>query len=228
MLLNSIDANSEDFTDILDISGEVQDYDFKDFSSELVTLINSVERTEKFSACVNQVLNICAKDETVIVWCIFVDSIMRLSKELQTQGLNVGCIYGSTDFEEREFLLKLFKEKKLDVLITNPHTLAESVSLHHTCHNAIYFEYSYNLVHLLQSKDRIHRLGLPQDQYTQYYYLQNEFFTIDNDAYSLDERIYERLLEKETTMLQAIENNNLERVTSVEDDVNLIFRDLKL
>lgn len=178
MLLNAIDANGEDFTDILDTSGDVDDYDFRNFSSELVTLINSVDKTEKFSACVNQVMNICAKDETVIVWCIFVDSIMRLSNELQALGLNVGCIYGSTDFEERDFLLKLFKEKKLDVLITNPHTLAESVSLHHTCHNAIYFEYSYNLVHLLQSKDRIHRLGLPQDQYTQYYYLQNEFLQL--------------------------------------------------
>lgn len=227
MLLNSIDANGEDFTDILDISGQIEDYDFKDFSSELVTLINSVNRTQKFLACVNQVLDIFAKGETIIVWCIFVDSIMSISNELQAQGLKVGCIHGSTDFEERDFIIKLFKEKKLDVLITNPHTLAESVSLHHTCHNAIYFEYSYNLVHLLQSKDRIHRLGLPQDQYTQYYYLQNKFFTTVNETYSLDEKIYERLLEKEITMLQAIENNKLERVISVEDDVNLIFRDLR-
>jgi hypothetical protein len=227
MLLDAIDVNGEDFTDILDISGDVDDYDFKDFSSELATLINSVDKTHKYSACINQVLNICKKNETVIVWCIFVDSIMRLSNELKAQGLKVGCIYGSTDFEERDFLLKLFKEKELNVLITNPHTLAESISLHYTCHNAIYFEYSYNLVHLLQSKDRIHRLGLPKDQYTQYYFLQNQFFTIDNDSYSLDERIYERLIEKEITMLEAIENNKLERVTSVEDDVNLIFRDLK-
>jgi superfamily II DNA or RNA helicase len=226
MLLNSIDANGENFKDILDISGDVDDYDFKDFSSELVSLINSVEKTQKFTACINQVLNICAKDETVIVWCIFVDSIMKLSNELQSKGLYVGYIYGSTDFDERNFILKLFKEKKLDVLITNPHTLAESVSLHHTCHNAIYYEYSYNLVHLLQSKDRIHRLGLPQNQYTQYYYLQNEFITIENEVYSLDERIYDRLLEKETTMLQAIENNKLERVTSVEDDIDLIFSNL--
>lgn len=227
MLLNSIDANGEDFTDILDISGEIEDYDFKDFSSELVTLINSVNRTQKFLACVNQVLDIFAKGETVIVWCIFVDSIMSISNELESQGLKVGYIYGATDFEERDFIIKLFKEKKLDVLITNPHTLAESVSLHHTCHNAIYFEYSYNLVHLLQSKDRIHRLGLPQNQYTQYYYLQNNFFTTVNGTYSLDEKIYERLLEKETTMLQAIENNKLEKVIPVEDDVNLIFRDLR-
>ena len=56
------------------------------------------------------------------------------------------------------------------MLVTNPQTLAESVSLHSVCHDAVYFEYSYNLVHLLQSKDRIHRLGLPDDQKTRYYY----------------------------------------------------------
>lgn len=31
---------------------------------------------------------------------------------------------------------------KIQVLLTTPHTLAESVSLHSVCHDAIYFEYS--------------------------------------------------------------------------------------
>ena len=39
------------------------------------------------------------------------------------------------------------------------------------CHVAIYFEYSFNLVHLLQSKDRIHRLGLPKNTRTHYYFM---------------------------------------------------------
>lgn len=90
--------------------------------------------------------------------------------------------------EVRQAILSAFCKGDLDFLITNPHTLAESVSLHSICHDAIYFEYSYNLVHLLQSKDRIHRLGLPSDQYTQYYFLQEMFLTKDGDAYSLDEK----------------------------------------
>ncbi|WP_221857262.1 hypothetical protein, partial [Staphylococcus epidermidis] len=53
--------------------------------------------------------------------------------------------------------------------------LAESVSLYKTCHDAIYYEYSYNLVHLLQIKDRINRLGLKPDDYTQYYYFQQYY-----------------------------------------------------
>ena len=109
-------------------------------------------------------------------------------------------------------------------MITNPHTLAESVSLHSVCHDAIYFEYSYNLVHLLQSKDRIHRLGLPQDQYTQYYFLQENYQTFEGE-YSLDKKIYDRLQEKEQIMLNAIDNNVLEILPSSEEELDLIFEE---
>lgn len=226
MLLKAIDTNGEDFSSVLDVSGEIEDHDFKDFSSELKMLINSIDKTQKFSECIKQVLRISANEESVIVWCIFVDSILQIAKELKLKGLSVGYIYGATESSERELILNQFKEKKIRVLITNPHTLAESISLHHTCHNAIYYEYSYNLVHLLQSKDRIHRLGLPAEQYTQYYYLQNEFITTYNEVYSLDKKIYERLLEKENTMLQAIESNKLEQITTSEEDLKFIFEDL--
>lgn len=130
--------------------------------------------------------------------------------------------------EERQVILSAFRKGEIDVLITNPHTLAESVSLHVVCHDAIYFEYSYNLVHLLQSKDRIHRLGLPNNQYTQYFFTQEIFFTKDGDPYSLDEKIYLRLKEKEQIMLDAIENNMLERGNTTEEDLDLIFSDLRL
>ena len=40
--------------------------------------------------------------------------------------------------EERDEVLKAFKAGKVDVLITNPNTLAESVSLHSICHDAIF------------------------------------------------------------------------------------------
>ncbi|ABR48305.1 helicase domain protein [Alkaliphilus metalliredigens QYMF] len=228
MLLRSLEDNGEDYSDILDTYGDIDDIDFKDYSSEIVTLINSIEKTRKFNACIEQTLKLNFQNEPVIIWCIFIDSILKLSSELQSKGLRVGSIYGSIEPKERELILKLFKEKKLDVLITNPHTLAESVSLHSACHNAIYYEYSYNLVHLLQSKDRIHRLGLPDNQYTQYYYLQNEFLTRDNEVFSLDKKIYERLHEKERIMLQAIENNKLEQLNSVEEDIELIFKDLNV
>ena len=96
------------------------------------------------------------------------------------------------------------------------------MSLHTVCHDAIYFEYSYNLVHLLQSKDRIHRLGLPEGQYTQYYFLQ-DYFKYDFEDFSMDEKIYLRLLEKEKTMLDAIDNQVLEPAYTSDEDLRIIF-----
>lgn len=228
MLLKALDDNGEEFSDILDTSGDIEDIEFKDYSKKIVSLIQSVTKTRKFSACIEQAQKLFDENKPVIIWCIFVDSILGLSSELESKGMTVGCVYGAIDSEERDAVLKAFKAGKIDVMITNPHTLAESVSLHSVCHDAIYFEYSYNLVHLLQSKDRIHRLGLPQNQYTQYFYLQNEFLTVTNEIYSLDKQVYNRLQEKEKVMLDAIENNVLEQVTTVEEDLDIILSDLKL
>ena len=129
--------------------------------------------------------------------------------------------------EQRQTLIDDFRNNKIDVLITNPHTLAESVSLHSVCHDAIYFEYSFNLVHLLQSKDRIHRLGLNDDQYTQYYFIE-DYYNSKNEkqSISVDHQIYLRLKEKEQTMLDAIENHKLEPVYTTEEDLGLIFGNL--
>ena len=82
------------------------------------------------------------------------------------------------------------------------------------------------MVHLLQSKDRIHRLGLPENQYTQYHFLKT-VFKHDGLEYSLDEKVYERLLEKEQTMLDAIENHILEPVYTSEEDLDLIFKSIE-
>jgi len=47
------------------------------------------------------------------------------------------------------------------VLVTNPASCSESISLHRSCHNAIYLDRTYDCALFLQSIDRIHRLGLP-------------------------------------------------------------------
>ena len=87
-------------------------------------------------------------------------------------------------------------------MIANPHTMAESVSLHKTCHDAIYFEYSFNLTHLIQSRDRIHRLWLEPTDYTQYYFLS---LTNNWEEDAIDRRTYDRLQEKWEIMKNALE-----------------------
>ena len=60
---------------------------------------------------------------------------------------------------------------------------------------------------MLQSRDRIHRLGLLDDQYTRYYYLMSKGSKSRGGL--IDQLVYERLKDKEGVMLQAIDGENL-------------------
>lgn len=220
LLLQSLDLS--DFAYLLDESAETSEIDYADYSDEVKLLIEACGRTTKFDQCIERAVSIAYEKKPVIIWCMFVNSIQRLSKALEEQGVQTRCIYGEVPLEERQQILSDFRNGKIQVLLTNPHTLAESVSLHSVCHDAIYFEYSYNLVHLLQSKDRIHRLGLPDDQYTQYYYHQ-VFYDTEYGSWSLNEAVYNRLKEKEKNMLDAIDNHVLEAMPTSEEDLEIIF-----
>ena len=75
---------------------------------------------------------------------------------------------------------------------------------------------------MLQSRDRIHRLGLNEDQKTYYYYMvlngKEEFYN------AIDLRTYERLKEKELIQKQAIENNEIAPLTeNMIDDIKAIL-----
>lgn len=223
MLLQKLDLS--EFAYILNDAEDINEIDFVDYSNEIEALIKSIGITAKKQACVNLVEKLIREGKPVIIWCIFVDSINSIAEELRKKNIHSKCIYGEVPLEERQSIIEGFRKGEFDVILTNPHTLAESVSLHSVCHDAVYFEYSYNLVHLLQSKDRIHRLGLGKNQYTQYYYMQ-QFFCDKDGEYSLDERIYNRLLEKEQTMLNAIDSDCLEIMPTNNDELNIIFEGL--
>lgn len=223
LLLQSLDL--ADFAYLLDDSVGTSEIDYADYSDEVKALIDAYGRTTKFEQCVELASSLAKQKKPVIIWCMFVNSIQNLSETLEERGIQTRCIYGEVPLEARQQILADFRSGKIQVLLTNPHTLAESVSLHSVCHDAIYFEYSYNLVHLLQSKDRIHRLGLPDDQYTQYYYHQLSYQTEDG-SWSLGEAVYKRLKEKEQIMLDAIDNHVLEAMPTSDEDLEIIFSKL--
>ena len=224
LLLESLDLS--DFAYLLDDTVETSQIDYADYSDEVKGLIEQCATTTKFESCVDLATSLVQQKKTVIIWCMFVSSIQELSNRLEAAGIKSRCIFGEVPLEERQNILEEFKSGKIQVLLANPHTLAESVSLHQVCHDAIYFEYSYNLVHLLQSKDRIHRLGLPENQYTQYYYHQL-FYQTSYGQWSLGEAVYKRLKEKEKTMLDAIDNHILEAMPTSDEDLEMIFSKLK-
>lgn len=80
-------------------------------------------------------------------------------------------------------------------------------------------------MHLLQSKDRIHRLGLPDGQKTRYYFMREKFMRNGKEI-SLDAVIYNRMKEKEQTMLHAIDRGRLEGGYLDDEDLRIIFERL--
>ncbi len=55
------------------------------------------------------------------------------------KGLNTILVYGETPKQDREELINEFRDGAAQVLISNPNTLGESISLHQTVHDAVYF-----------------------------------------------------------------------------------------
>jgi len=214
-----------DFKDMFDDLENIEEIDYVDNSKKVLNLIQEIKLPSKKKYCLGLIKELVSNKKKVILWCIFTNTIYSFQIYLSEMGINAKIINGEVKLEDRFQIIEDFKNDSFDVLITNPHTLAESVSLHSVCHDAIYFEFSYNLVHLLQSKDRIHRLGLPTNVETQWYFMENTY-TYRDQKFSFDEKIYKRLAEKEATMLKCIENNELEEATTSQEDLDLIFKDI--
>lgn len=170
--------------------------------------------TPKFLAGMQLIEQLVAEGKKVIVWGMFVGTMHKINNELKEKGILSHLIYGQTPKEDRVELINQFHSGPVQVLISNPATLGESISLHQSVHDAVYFEYNFNLTFMLQSRDRIHRLGLDDNQYTRYYYL----MTDGNKAHNgfIDRLVYDRLKEKEAVMMNAIEGNLL--LPEVTDD----------
>lgn len=110
----------------------------------------------------------------VIIWTIFIQNAKDLQTYLLENGIYSKLLIGETNQAEREITISEFNDPQnfdFQVVIANPFAVAESISLHKGCHNAIYLERDYNCSNFLQSKDRIHRVGLADDQITTYYYI---------------------------------------------------------
>ncbi len=161
----------------------------------------------KFDAGIQIVEKLASEGKKVLVWGMFVGTMHKIQHVLKEDGLSSILIYGGTPKDQRDGMINKFKNGQAQILISNPNTLGESISLHQTVHDAVYFEYNFNLTFMLQSRDRINRLGLPANQYTRYYYLMTKGDIVHNSF--IDEAVYKKLKDKETVMLNAIEGNML-------------------
>ena len=133
------------------------------------------ETPQKFIK-VKQILNedILINNNKAIIWSIFIQNAKELQSYLIKNNINTKLLIGEIKQEDREVTIEKFnnpEDNEFNVIIANPFVVAESISLHKGCHNAIYLERDYNCANYLQSKDRIHRVGLNPNQITYYYYI---------------------------------------------------------
>ena len=91
------------------------------------------------------------------------------------------------------------EDSGVNVLIANPAACAESISLHKTCHDALYYDLSYNCAQYLQSLDRIHRVGGSENIIANYHFLQY--------TDTIDQTIHRRLIDKAARMYEIIDND---------------------
>jgi len=160
--------------------------------------------------------DLARKGRKVLVWSNFVGNLRAM--EVLLKPFNPVLIYGAISTDERKERLQRFRySSDCAVLLSNPQTLGEGVSLHRECHDAVYIDRSYNAGHYLQSIDRIHRLGLSQEQETNIHILTSER--------TVDERVDGRLGTKIATLAHVMDDQGLvvgSLPSDVEDEA-LIF-----
>ena len=112
--------------------------------------------------------DIVEKKEKVVIWCNFRGTLKKveqmMEKEFNVQSRRIDGSIAKDDIENedenKEKSIREFKTNdEMNVLIANPASLAEAVSLHKVCHQAIYMDRTFVATNWMQSKDRIHRLG---------------------------------------------------------------------
>ncbi len=144
-------------------------------SERLMTVLESYvshEIPEKYQWVSRYVAKAASEGRKVLIWSTFIANLLALKRLLEPY--EPALIYGATGQDERKTELAKFRNSKsCSVLLSNPQTLGEGVSLHKECHDAIYLDRNYNAGLYLQSLDRIHRLGLPPNQQTSVFILES-------------------------------------------------------
>lgn len=200
--------------------------DLSDEMLDLVKRYKQLETPSKFVAAYNIIKDILNDDGKVIVWSEFVGTCNDFSDYLTSNGIKNRLLYGATPQEEREDTIIRFgnpNNRDFCVVVANPHAVGESISLHKGCHNAIYLEQGFNAGTYMQSKDRIHRVGLPEGVTTNYYYI--------HSLNTVDSVVYSRVIQKENKMLDLIEKEeipliakNADFIDDTDDDIKAIIR----
>ncbi|MDB5397962.1 MAG: hypothetical protein JWM91_5468 [Rhodospirillales bacterium] len=172
---------------------------------QLVENYSDYEMPAKVDFARDLVNSLIERGQKVVLWTTFIHNITTLSEMLSMHRPRI--VYGGVpkdaaedvDFN-RELMIRQFKtDDQYPLLIANPGACAESISLHRVCKHAIYLDRTFNGAQYMQSLDRIHRLGLRDDDRVHYHILCSEG--------TIDELIDRRLDEKRARLEALLEDD---------------------
>ncbi len=165
----------------------------------------------------------------VVCWSNFIANLDQFSQAVRALG--IACFQvdgrvaagmesdsnhaeGEEEPETRERVIESFLDHGgAAVLVANPASCSESISLHRACRVAVYLDRTYDCALFLQSIDRIHRLGLPPDAEVEVHVLNA---TVGGRS-TIDQLVDASLLQKEGAMLQLLQGAEVVPLGSSED-----------
>lgn len=188
----------------------------------IVDQVMAEGHSAKMHAVMQHARALAAEGEKCVIWTIFTDTIdcfYTSLADLNPVFIHGGVPSGAEGSEEtREGRIKRFhRDSSCSVLIANPAATGEGINLHEVCHNAIYADRSYVSTHYLQSTDRIHRLGLPENQETNIYIYRS---IAPAEIGSIDFSVSRRLLHKIREMNKLLDDLDLHTIALDEEDAD--------
>ncbi|MFI6414191.1 DEAD/DEAH box helicase [Streptomyces sp. NPDC050585] len=174
---------------------------------DLMRDLPSYEMSPKYREVLAIVAENAARGRKTLVWSTFIRSLNTLEGILKE--FRPAMVHGGT--EDREAEIERFrKDPDCMVLLSNPATLGEGISLHHDCHDAVYVDRDFAAGRFLQSLDRIHRLGLAPDAETRITVLASEG--------SIDEVVDQRLGDKLLFMGRILDDPAVQELADLDDE----------
>lgn len=179
--------------------------------SDLMKLMQdlpSYELSPKYRETLAIVATNAAAGRKTLVWSTFIRSLNTLAEMLRR--FHPAVVHGGT--EDREDQIARFRapDSGCMVLLSNPATLGEGISLHHECHDAVYVDRDFAAGRFLQSLDRIHRLGLPRDTQTR--------ITVLTSAGTIDEVVNQRLNVKLEFMGRVLDDPAVQELADLDEE----------
>ncbi|WP_328513823.1 DEAD/DEAH box helicase [Streptomyces mirabilis] len=176
---------------------------------ELMRDLPSYEMSPKYREVLAIVNENARQGRKTLVWSTFIRSLNTLARILGE--FSPAMVHGGTQDLDRQTEIDRFRNSPdCMVLLSNPATLGEGISLHHDCHDAVYVDRDFAAGRFLQSLDRIHRLGLAQGTETRITVLASEG--------TIDEVVAQRLNDKLQFMGRILDDPAVQQLADLDEE----------